>query len=108
MQPLSVVKNAGFKQLMYTAEPRFKVPSRPYFTNTVIPAMYTRKMKTEKVLPFAQYCSVTTQPNIVQEAILASLFTVLPLRGNLQATVYQQRNYQNIRLLISAQQFKKC
>ena len=43
MQPLSVVENAGFKQLMYTAEPRFKIPSRPYFTNTVIPAMYTCK-----------------------------------------------------------------
>ena len=61
MQPLSVVENAGFKQLMHTAEPRFKVLSRPYFTNTVIPAMYTRKrMKTEKVLSSAQYCSVTT------------------------------------------------
>ena len=50
MQPLSVVENSGFKQLMYTAEPCFKVPSQPYFTNTVIPAMYTRKReKTENV-----------------------------------------------------------
>ena len=61
MQPLSVVENAGFKQLMYTAEPRFKVPSRTYFTNTIIPAMYTRKrVKTENVLSSVQYCSVTT------------------------------------------------
>ena len=61
MQPLSVVENAGFKQLMYTAEPGFKVPSRTYFTNTVIPAMYTRKrVKTENVLSSVQYCSVTT------------------------------------------------
>ena len=61
MQPLSVVENAGFKQLMYRAEPRFKVPSRTYFTNTVIPAMYTRKrVKTENVLSSVQYCSVTT------------------------------------------------
>ena len=29
MQPLSVVKNAGFKQLMHTAEPYFKVQKRP-------------------------------------------------------------------------------
>ena len=43
MQPLSVVKNNGFKQLMHIAEPCFKVPSQPYFTNTVIPAMYTCK-----------------------------------------------------------------
>ena len=51
MQPLSVVENAGFKQLMYTAEPGFKVPSRTYFTNTVIPAMYTcKRVKTENVL----------------------------------------------------------
>ena len=27
MQPLSVVENAGSKQLMYTAEPRFKIPA---------------------------------------------------------------------------------
>ena len=27
IQPLSVVENAGFKQLMYTAEPHFKAPS---------------------------------------------------------------------------------
>ena len=27
MQPLSVVENAGFKQMMYTAKPRFKVQS---------------------------------------------------------------------------------
>ena len=61
MQPLSVVENAGFKQLMYTAEPRFKIPSRPYFTNMVIPALYIRKReKTEKLLSSVQYCSVTT------------------------------------------------
>ena len=61
MQPLSVVENSGFRQMMHIAEPCFKVPSRPYFTNTVIPAMHTRKrLKTENVLSSVQYCSVTT------------------------------------------------
>ena len=61
MQPSSVVENTGFKQLLHVAEPRFKVPSRPYFTNTVIPAMYTSKReKTERLLSSVQYCSVTT------------------------------------------------
>ena len=61
MQPLSGVENAGFKKLLHTAEPRFKIPSRPYFTNTVLPAMYARKRaKTENVLSSIQYCSVTT------------------------------------------------
>ena len=69
MQPLSVVENAGFKQLMHTAEPRFKIPSRPYFTNTVIPAMYTRKrVKTENVLSSVQYCSVTTDIRTAQHS----------------------------------------
>ena len=36
-------------KIQATAEPRFKIPSRPYFTNTVILAMYTRmRVKTEK------------------------------------------------------------
>ena len=61
MQPLLVVENAGFKKLLHTAEPRFKIPSRPYFTNTVIPAMYAcNRAKTENVLSSIQYCSVTT------------------------------------------------
>jgi len=61
MQPLSVVDNTGFKQLLHVAEPDFKVPSRTYYTNTVTPAMYTRKReKTEKLLSSVQYYSVTT------------------------------------------------
>ena len=69
MQPLSVVKNAGFKQLMYIAKPRFKVPFRTYFTNTVIPDMYTcKRVKTENVLSSVQYCSVTTDFWTVQHS----------------------------------------
>ena len=61
MQPLSVVENIGFKQLLHVAEPPFKVPSWLYFTNTVIPAMYAHKReKTERLLSSVQYCSVTT------------------------------------------------
>ena len=96
VQPLSVVENAGFKKLLHTAEPRFKIPSRPYFTNTVLPAMYARKRaKTENVLSSIQYCSVTTDIWTAQYStriILASLYTVSPLLGNLPATVYQRRN----------------
>jgi len=61
MQPLLVVDNTGFKQLLHVAEPRFKVLSRTYYTNTVIPAMYAcKREKTEKLLSSVRYCSVTT------------------------------------------------
>jgi len=35
-QLLSVVENKGFLELMKVAEPRFKMPSRGYFTKTVV------------------------------------------------------------------------
>ena len=39
----------------------FNVPLQPYFTNTVIPAMYIRmREKTKKLLSSVRYCSVTT------------------------------------------------
>jgi len=51
MQPLSVIENKGFLELMKVAELRFKVPSRGYFTKTVIPLLFSRvKQGVEKLL----------------------------------------------------------
>lgn len=61
LQPISVVDGEGFKFLMEVAEPRFTVPSRTYFTNTLLPAMYVDvQQKVRVVLSAANYCSVTT------------------------------------------------
>lgn len=36
MQPFSVVTDEGFKSLLHTLEPRYILPSRRYFTDTVL------------------------------------------------------------------------
>ena len=61
MQPLSVVENKGFLELMKVAEPRFKVPSRGYFTKTVIPSLFSRvKEGVKELLKTAQFLCITT------------------------------------------------
>lgn len=42
MRPFSVVENAGFQDMLRTLEPRYKIPSRTYFTDTVVPALYNK------------------------------------------------------------------
>ena len=43
------------------AEPRFTVPSRKYFSNTVIPAIYSQeKEKVQRSLDGVEYCLMTT------------------------------------------------
>ena len=39
MQPYNLVENEGFVGLMNLVEPRYQMPSRKYFTETVIPAI---------------------------------------------------------------------
>ena len=36
-RPYPVVENVGFRGKVYTLEPRYKIPSRRYFTDTAIP-----------------------------------------------------------------------
>ena len=38
-QPLSVVCDVGFTHLLYTVEPRYKIPSRKHFTDNVLPSI---------------------------------------------------------------------
>ena len=45
-QPLSVVEDVGFKQVLRTLEPHYQCPSRKYYTETVIPKIY-KGMKAE-------------------------------------------------------------
>ncbi|XP_040278276.1 E3 SUMO-protein ligase ZBED1-like [Bufo bufo] len=40
LRPYSVVENSGFRYLLKTIEPRYKIPSRSHFTENVIPALY--------------------------------------------------------------------
>lgn len=42
LRPYSVVENPGFRHLLKTLEPRYKLPSRSHFTEKVIPALYNQ------------------------------------------------------------------
>ena len=78
LQPISVVDGEGFKHLMEVADPRFIVPSRTYFTETLLPAMYVDvQQKVREVLSAAHYIIALLQltcglPNINAEAISLS------------------------------------
>ncbi|KAK0145706.1 Zinc finger BED domain-containing protein 1 [Merluccius polli] len=40
LRPYSVVENEGFREMVHTLEPRYKIPCRRYFTDTAIPTLY--------------------------------------------------------------------
>ena len=42
LQPFSIVEDRGFKELVLYFDPRYTMPSRKYFSETVIPGMYDR------------------------------------------------------------------
>jgi len=59
-QPLSVVENKGFLDLLKHLAPKFKCPSRHYFTSNVIPKMYERaKVCIDNLLKDQEYLSFT-------------------------------------------------
>ena len=53
-QPLSMVEDVGFRRVQQILEPRYKCQSRKYFTDTIIPKIYTG-MK-EEVSKLGQAC----------------------------------------------------
>lgn len=40
VQPFSVVEDKGSKNLMNVCVPGYKLPTRKYFSNTLLPALY--------------------------------------------------------------------
>ena len=43
MQPLSVVEDKSFQQLLKTVDPRYKIPGRKFFSTVEIPRLYQEK-----------------------------------------------------------------
>lgn len=61
MQPFSVVRDVGFRHLMKTLDPRYVVPSRTFFSNSVIPNLYeTTRKSIEDELAKTQNLALTT------------------------------------------------
>ena len=60
-QPYSLVKDAGFISLVHVLEPRYHIPSRKYFRETVIPGIVnTIESKIKAKLQGIKYISCTT------------------------------------------------
>ena len=41
LRPYSVEDDVGFQTMVFTLEPRYKIPARRYFTDTAIPMLYS-------------------------------------------------------------------
>ena len=41
LRPYSVVENMGFREMVKTLEPRYKIPSLRFFTDTAVPTLYS-------------------------------------------------------------------
>ncbi|CAI5682808.1 zinc finger BED domain-containing protein 1-like [Oreochromis niloticus] len=61
MRPFSVVENTGFQEMLRVLEPRYSIPSRTYFTNTAVPALYKEtKAKLETAVSAAPAVALTS------------------------------------------------
>ena len=61
-QPVSIVDHNGFKALVHALEPKYRIPSRKYFSETVIPGI-AKKIRTQietKLQEDVEYISFTT------------------------------------------------
>ncbi|CAH1996642.1 unnamed protein product [Acanthoscelides obtectus] len=60
-QPFSVVENKGSKRLFTVLERKYSIPSRPYFSKTVIPEIYEEcQSRVAEMLADARFISFTT------------------------------------------------
>ena len=61
LQPIRVVDKPIFRNLLSTADPRFELPHRTYFTTKVIPYLYySVRGQIEAQLATTDYCTITT------------------------------------------------
>ncbi len=61
MRPFSVVENDGFTHLLSVLEPRYQLPSRPHFSQNVLPPLYSEvRAKLVKDLSNAKFIALTT------------------------------------------------
>lgn len=60
-EAVNIVERAGFRRLINSALPRYNIPSRPYFSDSVIPEIYRKVVeKIKSLLSETDYISVTT------------------------------------------------
>lgn len=59
-QPFSVVEDEGFKKLLQVLDPRYQIPSRKHFSETVIPKIYEMKGKVKACIDPIPFLAFTT------------------------------------------------
>lgn len=57
LQPYSIVEDTGFSELVQQLEPHYKLPSRRFFADKIIPGMY--ETMASRILPFTFHLHVT-------------------------------------------------
>ncbi|XP_033753063.1 zinc finger BED domain-containing protein 1-like [Pecten maximus] len=61
MRPYSIVENVGFQAMVNTLEPKYKIPSRPHFSEKLIPQLYEEtKLDVLNELANTSYVAITT------------------------------------------------
>ena len=61
LRPYSVVESGGFRDMIKTIEPRYKIPSRQHFAETCVPEMYNKlKNEVKQELSQAERVAITT------------------------------------------------
>ena len=61
MRPFSVVQDVRFKKLVNMLEPKYKIPSRPHFSQKVLPKLYNEtKQKVTQRLEDVDTIAITT------------------------------------------------
>lgn len=61
LQPFSVVENKGFRKLINHLEPRYTIPARKQFSNTIIREIYSKTVASVKLeLSKATHVAITT------------------------------------------------
>ena len=100
-QPYSLVDDIGFKSLVGTLEPKYQIPSRRYFCETVIPEMaHNMERRIKNKLEGVQHVSFTTDVwscDVNSESLLSLTAhwiddSFKPLSAVLQAESLQERH----------------
>ena len=86
-QPVSVIDHKGFRSLISTLEPKYQMPSRKYFSETIIPSIANRIRANiaTQLKEGAEYWSFTTDfwsSDVNSDALLG--FTAHWVNGNFQ------------------------
>ncbi|KAI2645902.1 E3 SUMO-protein ligase ZBED1 [Labeo rohita] len=94
MCPYSVVENTGFREMINTLEPRYKIPSRQFFSEKCIPELY-RSTKEELQLKLSQSVRVALTTDSWTSCSTESYVTItahlISMNWQMQSFVLQTR-----------------